>query len=222
MRKPASTIIFSLSISLMLCGCAQETAQPEQNTPEPAATKEPAPETSDPSVFIGKRTEHTYENEYFGIRADFENRWNVMPDDQFGLVARHEADDDFYEVVDAGKTWHDLIALDTYTLNDIYVFLYHSEAEVPAEQLKEDYEKQVREDIIEGSFNPLSNLKTEVTDTQFLSQNAICVKAAYQLSGTNTYQKNIYLTKDDLTLRIRVSSSEDDITDELLAEFTKY
>lgn len=234
-------------VMMMLCGCGQSSRETEEPAPEeivqtdnepeisseaepapeeeqPAETEQPAEEpaeTPDPSVFTGVRTQHTYENEYFGVRCDLDEDWNIIPDDQFGLMAHHEPDADFYEVVNAGKTWHDLMALYFLADDDIYVYLYPTEYELTDEQLKQEQEKQVENDIREQAFQPLSNMQITTSSVQLLSQDALCIRAEYKLSDKNMYQQNIYLKKDRLLMRISVSTAGQDKTDELLAKFSE-
>ena len=235
-------LILTLVLSLAACGSKEEPkeepAETEEKEEEPEEVEEPAEkeepeqvETPVPEDLLGKITDTSYVNDHFGLRCDVPADWYILSKEEVATitgVAISNIDDE--AILDMFK-------------NNGYVTDFYAMETTPAIEGTDSFnnvnitiqdvgklygivydEKQLAEASVSAVEQSLkaqgaTDIKTEISETEFIGKNYVCMTITSKIGDVNMYQKQVYLKDDSIIAAITATTLGEDKTDAMLAAF---
>ena len=213
---------------------AEEPAE-EESEEEPAEEPEEAEETASsievPEELLGKQTDTSYENAYFGLRYDTPADWYLLSREEIatimGIAATSFDDEAMANMFKETGYVTDLYSMDTnpaiegtttfnnvnITIQDIgklYGIMYDEKqlAEASANTVVEALKAQ-----------GLTDINTDLSETEFIGKNCVALTITSKAGDVDMYQKQVYLKKDSAVACVTATTLGKDTTGEILSAF---
>lgn len=184
-----------------------------------------------PEVLLGKQTDTSYENTYFGLRYDTSADWHLLSREEIatimGVSATSFDDEAMANMLKDTGYVIDLFVMDTKpaidgvdTFNNVnisiqdigklYGNIYDEKklAEASADTVKEALQAQ-----------GLTDINTEISETKFIGKNCVALTITSKAGDINMYQKQVYLRNESALACITATALSEDKTNEILSVF---
>lgn len=206
--KKVFSVLLVLAMLFALCACGGNADKPEDK-PE-NKTEEKLPEKK---VSRGTVTEGVYQNEYFGLTADFGEDWTFLSDEDIaqisGLAAEMTDNENLTESLDSGKVVFDFYA----TRNDLLVScnLVIEKVGILAGAVLD--EKQYIDGQIEQltealEAQGLTDVVAEHKTTSLAGKERECISVTAVSAGVPVYEEIIVIKQGGYFSNITVFSSD--------------
>lgn len=210
----------------------EEAEAAEDSTETEASTTEEVLQGTPPAEILGKTTETSYSNSFFGIKYTTPNEnWYIATKEELGQVmgmaASTISDEEILDILENSGFAIDFYALDTTNAATAVTF---DSINITIEDIGKMYgilasEKELAESGLETSKQALeaqgwTNVNMEVTEAVFAGVPRVCTVSSAEMDGSKMFQKQIYLKKESYIACITVGSFDEDKTDEILKAFT--
>ena len=215
----------------------EEAAETEETKPEeeaeeaPAESTEEAAETTVPAELLGKQTDSSYINEFFGLRYDAPATWYILSREEIatimGLTISTFDDESYAKLLTDNGYVTDLYAMDTVPaiegtqafnnlnvaiqdIGKLYGIMFNEK------QIAEASANSVKEAL---SAQGMTDIEAEVGEMEFMGKTCVCMTITSKVNGIGMYQKQVYLKNGSALAAITASTLGEDKTDEILAAF---